>query len=164
MLAKVCVNPEHTLTHTYRVVVTKSKIWLIIQFETSFHYCAIKHNITKTSRLECYRSLQVFGVRTTAKERTAIKEQIFTKCILYRWHSPSQWIQRLIHVRAPTFQEFMFQLHSQKTHNEKEDSIRQKVLNKWQHCALRAQDRSHQMKSGNLALYIFAHENPKLSH
>ena len=52
---------------------------------------------------------------------------------------------------------------SKDTH-EKEDSIRQKVLNRWQYCALRAQDRSHQMKSGNLALYTFAHENPKLSH
>lgn len=71
---------------------------------------------------------------------------------IIRVHSPSQWIQ-IDYLEAPTFQEFMFQLHSQKTH-EKEDSIRQKALNKWQHCALRAQDRSHQMKSGNLALYI----------
>ena len=69
---------------------------------------AIKHNITKTSRLESYRSPQVFGIRTAAIERTAIKEQIFTKCILYRRHSPSQRIQRLIHVRVPTFQELMF--------------------------------------------------------
>lgn len=52
---------------------------------------------------------------------------------------------------------------SKHTH-EKEDSIRQKVLNKWQHCALRVQGQISPNEVGNLALYTFAPENPKSSH